>query len=56
MGDRPSDGQNILDLLEEKIMEWELDRTESKIRHEIHMAELLKRVKRIKATNCGPCE
>jgi len=44
-----------LQILEDKIMEWELDRSENKIQHEIHMIELLKRVKRIKANNCGPC-
>jgi len=44
---------NILEILESKIMEWELDRSEEKIKHEIEMIEILKRVNRIKATSCA---
>lgn len=56
MFDRPSEGQDLLELLEDKIVEWELDRSENKIEHDIHMEELLRRVKKIKATNCTPCK
>lgn len=47
--------ENVLELLEDKIMEWELDRNEAKIDQEISMKEIRRRVERIKATNCSPC-
>jgi len=54
MGDiEEKETEKIIELLEYKITEWELDRSEDKINHERKMVELLKRVSHIKATNCS---
>jgi len=55
MKNRPSDGQDVLEFLEEKIMEWELDRDEAKIDHQRKIVEIKRLVEKIKATNCGAC-
>jgi hypothetical protein len=49
-------GQDILSFLEERIMEWELDRDEARISHEREMSKIKRMVEKIKATNCKPCE
>jgi len=52
MGDiEEKETEKIIELLEYKITEWELDRSEDKINHERKMVELLKRVSHIKATS-----
>lgn len=56
MVDSTSEGQDLLQILEDKIIKWQLDRSENKIQHKMHMDELLERVKKIKETNCIPCE
>lgn len=55
MSSRSRDGQDLLMFLEEKIMEWELDRGEAKIDLQRKITEIKKTVERIKTTNCGQC-
>jgi hypothetical protein len=49
-------GKSVLEFLEEKIMEWELDRGEDKIEHQRKMSEINKVVENIKANHCAPCD
>lgn len=52
---RAKEPKDVLELLEDKISEWELDRNEAKISQEINMKEIRRRVRKIKELNCKPC-